>query len=160
MKWLRLVASLKLCVSVADCSLFYRAFLQKIPVILRSLRIVATPYDVTCDIGVWYDMWLLWVSCAECSLFYRAFLQKRPIILCVRDITRSRNLHYHVPLSFVGHKPFLRPRLMTICPPPPEKKITNTHMQHSRILGATTSHPIPLTPPTHTRTHASPCEVV
>jgi len=42
--WLRLVGSLKWKVSLAEYSLFYRALLQKRPVILRSLLIVATPY--------------------------------------------------------------------------------------------------------------------
>ena len=40
---LRLVGSLKLQVSVAEYSLFYRALLQMRPIILRSLLIVATP---------------------------------------------------------------------------------------------------------------------
>jgi len=44
MGWLRLVGSLKLQVSFAEYRLFYRALLQKRPVILRSLLIVATPY--------------------------------------------------------------------------------------------------------------------
>ena len=44
MGWLRLVGSLKLQVSFAEYSLFYRALLQKRPIILRSLLIVATPY--------------------------------------------------------------------------------------------------------------------
>jgi len=44
MKWLQLVGSLKLQVSSAEYSLFYRALLQKRPIILRSLLIVATPY--------------------------------------------------------------------------------------------------------------------
>ena len=43
MGWLRLVGSLKWSVSFAEYSLFYRALLQKRPVILRSLLIVATP---------------------------------------------------------------------------------------------------------------------
>ena len=42
--WLRLVGSLKLWVFIAHISLFCRALLQKRPVILRSLRSVATPY--------------------------------------------------------------------------------------------------------------------
>jgi len=41
---LRLVGSLKLNVSFAKYSLFYRALLQTRPVTLRSLLIVATPY--------------------------------------------------------------------------------------------------------------------
>ena len=42
--WLRLVGSIKLQVSFAEYRLFYRALLQKRPIILRSLLIVATPY--------------------------------------------------------------------------------------------------------------------
>ena len=41
--WLQLVGSLKLQVSFAEYSLFYRALLQKRPITLRSLLIVATP---------------------------------------------------------------------------------------------------------------------
>jgi len=44
MGWLRLVDSLKLQVTSAEYSLFYRALLQKRPLILRSQLIVATPY--------------------------------------------------------------------------------------------------------------------
>ena len=44
MGWLRLVGSLKLQVSFAEYSLFYRALLQERPIILRSLLIEATPY--------------------------------------------------------------------------------------------------------------------
>ena len=43
MGWLRSVGSLKLKVSFAEYSLFYRALLEKRPIILRSLLIVATP---------------------------------------------------------------------------------------------------------------------
>jgi len=45
MGWLRLVGSLKLQVSFAEHSLFYRALLQKRPIILRSLLLEATPYS-------------------------------------------------------------------------------------------------------------------
>ena len=41
MGWLRLVGSLKLYVSFAEIRLFYRVFLQKRPIILKSLLIVA-----------------------------------------------------------------------------------------------------------------------
>jgi len=44
MGWLRLVGSLKLYVSFAEYRLFYRSLLQKRPIILMSLLIVATPY--------------------------------------------------------------------------------------------------------------------
>ena len=44
MGWLHVVGSLKLYVSFAEYCLFYRSLLQKRPIILRSLLIVATPY--------------------------------------------------------------------------------------------------------------------
>ena len=44
MGWLRVVGSLKFYVSFAEYGLFYRALLQKRPLICRSLLIVATPY--------------------------------------------------------------------------------------------------------------------
>ena len=50
MGWLRLVGSLKLQVSFAEYSLFYRALLQKRPTIWRSLLIVATPYQIAASI--------------------------------------------------------------------------------------------------------------
>ena len=43
--WLRLVGSLKLWVSFAENCLFYRALLQKRPLILRSLLVIATLYN-------------------------------------------------------------------------------------------------------------------
>ena len=46
MGWLRLVGSLKLQVSFAEYHLFYRALLQKRPILWRSLPIVGTPYHV------------------------------------------------------------------------------------------------------------------
>ena len=48
MGWLRLVGSFKLQISFAEYCLFYRARLQKRPIILRRLLIVATPYAY-CD---------------------------------------------------------------------------------------------------------------
>jgi len=44
MRWLTLGGPLQLYVTFAEYSLFYRALLQKRPVILRSLLVVATPY--------------------------------------------------------------------------------------------------------------------
>ena len=43
MGWLRLVGSFKSQVSFAGYNLFYRALLQKKPIILRSLLVIATP---------------------------------------------------------------------------------------------------------------------
>ena len=106
MGWLWLVGSFKLHVSFAEYSLVYRARLQKRPVILRSLRIVATPYlssamPYFAEYSLFYRALLqksltilrglLIVATpylssamsyfAEYSLFYRALLQKRPTIL-------------------------------------------------------------------------------
>ena len=47
MGWLRLVGSLKLWVSFAEYSLFYRALFQKRSIILRSLLTVVTPLVAT-----------------------------------------------------------------------------------------------------------------
>jgi len=44
MGWLTLGGSFRLLVSFAEYSLFYRALLQKRPIILRSLLIVVAPY--------------------------------------------------------------------------------------------------------------------
>jgi len=44
MGWLPLVGSLKLEVSFAECHLFYRALMQKRPILLRSLLVIATTY--------------------------------------------------------------------------------------------------------------------
>jgi len=52
MGWLRLVGSLKLQVSFPEYRLFYRALLQKRRVILRSLLIAATPYEISCYMSV------------------------------------------------------------------------------------------------------------
>jgi len=46
MGWLPLVGSLKSSVSFAEYHLLYRALLQKRPIIVRSLLIVATPYHI------------------------------------------------------------------------------------------------------------------
>jgi len=48
MGWPRLVGSSKLEGSFAEYCLFYRALLQKGPVVVRSLLIVATPYLDAC----------------------------------------------------------------------------------------------------------------
>ena len=47
MGWLRLVGSIKVYVSFVEYSLFYRALLQKGPIILSILLIKAAPYLLT-----------------------------------------------------------------------------------------------------------------
>ena len=54
MGWLRLVGSLKPYISFAEYSLFYRALLQKRPMLWRSLLIAATPYS-SCDVCVCWN---------------------------------------------------------------------------------------------------------
>jgi len=65
MGWLRLVGSLNLQVSSAEYSLFYRVLLQKRPIILRSLLIVATPYmnikSMICCLVLIYQEIITWV---------------------------------------------------------------------------------------------------
>jgi len=77
--WLRLVGSLKLQVSFAEYIFFYRALLQKRPVILRSLLIAATRYSE---------------DSSQHRLFYRALLQKRPVILTSLFIAATTYLVY------------------------------------------------------------------
>jgi len=57
MEWLRLVGSSRLHVSFAEYCLFYRALLQKRPVILRSLLIVATKYPLVWRRTICYERW-------------------------------------------------------------------------------------------------------
>jgi len=95
MKWLQLVGSLHLQVSFAECSLFYRALLQKRPIILRSLQIVATPYShfLACCFPR-FPQYLKHVSqmspiCAKEPYKRDYILQKSPIkeiSFCKRDL--------------------------------------------------------------------------
>ena len=64
---------------MAEYRLFYRALLQKRPIIVRSLLIVVA---ISCLHSG--GSLKLQVSIAEYRLFYRALLQKRPIILSSR----------------------------------------------------------------------------
>ena len=95
MGWLRLVGSLKLQVSLADYRLFYRALLQKRPIILRSLLIVATPYLHFFDTTPWclplFDQVVftsLWIrpgydTLVFTSLWYDTyFCVKRDLFVC------------------------------------------------------------------------------
>ena len=100
MGWLRLVGSLKLWVSVAEYSLFYRALLQKRPVIFAA------------SIMRW--LWLagsfkLKVSLAEYSLFCRALLQKRPVIFAATIMGWLRLVgSFKLKVSLAEHSLFCR----------------------------------------------------
>jgi len=86
MGWLRLVGSLKSQVSFAEYFLFYRALLQKRPIILRSLRIVATPYAFSKASSI-----LLWIPCVAS---HRSLLQNTFSFIglfCKRDLWSPLN---------------------------------------------------------------------
>jgi len=71
-------------VSFAEYRLFYRALLQKRPMILRSLLIVATPYSQVENPSV-----TGWLTPTGCLVFIGHFPQKTPIIggsLAQRDL--------------------------------------------------------------------------
>jgi len=75
MGWLRLVGSIKICVSFAEYRLFRRSLLQKRPIILRSLLIVAIPYlsrrrsDLKyLDLQIYPIFgWIFWVTGTPCT---------------------------------------------------------------------------------------------
>jgi len=58
MGWLQLVGSFKLRVSFAEYRHFNRALLQKRPMIVRSLLIVATPYESQIDVMYTNHLWI------------------------------------------------------------------------------------------------------
>jgi len=68
MGWLRSVGSIKLQVSLAEYSLFYRALLQKRPVIKSILLTVATPQRdlFICDTTHSYLTRLLYIGRDSC----------------------------------------------------------------------------------------------
>jgi len=92
MGWLPLVGSFKLYVSFAEYRLYYRAPLQKKPVILRSLLIVATPY----------------------ALNYRLVgAAQRDVALRKETLTP----HPSISLTFPSSPPSLPPSLRFLLPP-------------------------------------------
>jgi len=64
MGWLRLVGSLNLKVSFAECHVFNRALLQKRPIILRSLLIVVTPYTTKSPM---FFLVVFFTTCTFCN---------------------------------------------------------------------------------------------
>jgi len=66
------------CVYSVQNSLFYRALLQKRPIVLKSLLIVAIPYRSVCTCVY---VCIPYVCVCVYRLFYRALLQKRPTVL-------------------------------------------------------------------------------
>ena len=100
MGWLRLVGSLKLQVSFAEYSLFYRALLQERPIILRSLLIAATPKHR--------------MSCAAKPVLFTCR------VVCQRSLPSFPLLPPHVTLSacrrcHLAHSLSTRPMNSLIC---------------------------------------------
>ena len=80
MGWLRLVGSLKLWVSVAKEPYKRDSILQKRPIILRSLLIVATPYVTVC-----HD----YVTSSGVTVCHN-------LIICWHNMTRLCVTHWHI----------------------------------------------------------------
>jgi len=110
MGWLRLVGSLKLQLSFAEYSLFYRALLKKRLITLRSLLIEATPYDTLPRKYGWVShVTPCWVSVCVCVCTYDLLDR---VLLHMCDVTHSCVHHVtHVrdtTLSYVRHDSFVR----------------------------------------------------
>jgi len=88
MGWLRLVGSLKLLVFSAEYRLFYRALLQKRPIVVRSLLIVATPYLVFGCLVYRYNMLYCTAYCIWSVISWISNLNR---------CSSSLGLFYHVP---------------------------------------------------------------
>ena len=69
--WLRFVGSMKLQVSFAECSLFYRALLQKRPIIQSILLTVASAYQCVCARGDSQGQWGMLQHVAACCSMLR-----------------------------------------------------------------------------------------
>ena len=104
MGWLRLVGSLKLYVSLENIGLFCRALLQKRPIILRSLLIVATPYQEMHRALVKRAIYLSQKS--------HISLAKEPYIYATRHSVRMSKSH----ISLLYKEPYIsRKRALHLC---------------------------------------------
>jgi len=106
MGWLRLVGSLKLQVSFAEYGLLYRALLQKRPIILRSLLIVATPYFIFIY-AVFYMYVYIHIFPSSTIFFVIANIdahvhpQKSPTHPQKRPTNPQKSLYFPFPPSFL-----------------------------------------------------------
>ena len=85
MGWLHLVSSLKLQVSFAQYRLFYRALLQKRPIILRSLLMVANPYMKTSK-QIWKISKHIWKQQNHIFVFVRVYVCVGGYNMCAKDM--------------------------------------------------------------------------
>ena len=111
MGWLRLVGSLKDYVTFAEYSLFHTALLQKRPIILRSLLIVATPYRLL------LQDWLAILA----SRYNENMMRRREVTLDV-SFSKHTNMGF-LPRLVYGLHPDFNPLLFLVkytrIPPPP-----------------------------------------
>ena len=102
-RWLRLVGSLKLYISFAEHNFFYRALLQKRPVILRSLLIATLYWDtqecvyafICLCVGVWAGHVVFWELCMSVCVCYRKWVGVSECVcvcvcVCVCERERER----------------------------------------------------------------------
>jgi len=82
MRWLRLVGSLKSYVSLAEYCHFCRALLQKRPLLLRSLLIVATQYVYIC---MYIHAWPVKIQVYCGGYKHRTGLQQRYVGLLLKN---------------------------------------------------------------------------
>jgi len=100
MGWLRLVGSFKLQVSFAEYSLFCQALLQKRPVILRSLLIVAIPHVWVRYTSVTWYVWerhiLVTISYGVINLFTYEWVTSHIWMSHVTHVNNSCHAYIYV----------------------------------------------------------------
>ena len=120
MGWLRLVGSFQLQVCIGEYSLCNRALLQKKPIILRRLLTVATLYNFTQDLFIYWTChsWLrltwdsfvygTWHSYIYVTLVYendtrQGICTTRDFFMCVRDEFVSDTTRVYAQYSTHSH---------------------------------------------------------
>ena len=102
MGWLRLLGSLKLEVSFAEYSLFYRALLQKIPTILRRLLIPRQELMWVCLVKRVKSV----LSTVDVSAFSRVLCQesRASVLSKIKSVLSRVNLNVFVLSRIKSHK--------------------------------------------------------
>jgi len=100
MGWLRLVGSLKLQVSFAEYRLFYRAFVQKRHVILRSLLTKATPWwERGCE-RIWNRWASVWESKQQRAGMHRTYIYVNSWVSFTKKPCKRDNILQKRPHNF------------------------------------------------------------
>jgi len=105
MGWLWLVGSWKLQVTFAEYRFLYRALLQKRPIILRSLLIVATPYPESTQAR--WKWWLIY-TCQDSSIHVTTHTFKTRVT-CVTEMTWLFQICHKSTKYVMTHKCQTRP---------------------------------------------------